>query len=114
MEVPTRATYRCDVVQKLTQEANNAVHIFVALDESKTLAPCQLADDVKGKVLEPLTEVAGGTRIGEQLFRPVEEVCKRRAYERLIADKRTHGESIVYASAVFCVEVFVGSTKERW
>jgi hypothetical protein len=46
-----QATYWCNIVQELTQEANNAVHVLVALDESKAFTPCQLTNDIKGKVL---------------------------------------------------------------
>jgi hypothetical protein len=59
-----------------------------------------------------LTKVATLTSPCIHVFRLVQPVCECRAYERLVVDERAHGECVVDASAVLCVEVFVGGGKE--
>lgn len=105
-------TYRCDVVEELAQEANDVIHVLVSLDETQSLTPRQLADNVEGEELQPSTEVAALASSRVHVLRLVQPVCECRANERLVVDERTHGKSVVDASAVLCVEVFVGGGEE--
>jgi len=105
-------TYRCDVVEELAQEANDVIHVLVSFDKTQSLTPRQLADNVKGEELQPLTEVAALASPRVHVLRLVQPVCECRADERLVVDERTHGKSVVDASAVLRVEFFVGSGEE--
>lgn len=107
------SSYWRNVVEELAQELNNVINILITLDEAKTLAPCQVSDDIKGKKLQPLAEVAAPAGAGEQFLRLVEPVGQRGVDERLVVDQRAHSESVVYTSTVFGVEVLISSRKQR-
>ena len=105
-------TYRCDIVEELAQEANNVVHVLVSFNKTQSLTPRQLADNVEGEELQPLTEVAALASPRVHVLRLVQPVCECRADERLVVDERGHGEGAVDAAAVFGVEAFVGGAEE--
>jgi hypothetical protein len=107
-----RRAYRRNIVEEFPQEANNVVHVLVALYKTKSLAPRQVTNDIESKELQPLTEVASFSCIREHLFCPVKPVCQSRANKRFVVDERAHRKSIVDASSVLCMEVFVGGREE--
>jgi hypothetical protein len=105
-------TYRRYIVEELAQESNNVIDVLVSLHKPESLAPCQLTDYIKGEELQPLTEVAALASLRKHVLCLVKPVCECRADERLVVDERAHGECVVDASAVLCVEVFVGGGEE--
>lgn len=109
-------TYRRDIIEKLPQKPNDVVHVLVALDESQSFGPCQFSDNVKCEELQPLAEVAAAARIREHLIGLVQPVCEGGVHQRLVVDERAHRKGIIDASAILCVEVFVGSREEgkKW
>ena len=67
-------TYWCDIVEEFAQERDNVVYILVAFNETKTLAPCQLANDIESEELQPLAKVAAATRVRVDLLGSIQPV----------------------------------------
>lgn len=44
-------SYRCDVVEELAKKTNNVVYITIAFNETQSLTPRQVANDVEGEEL---------------------------------------------------------------
>lgn len=107
-----RSTYWCNVVEELAQKTDNIVNVLVTLNEPKAFAPSQVSNDIEGKELQPLTEVAALTSAGEHFLGLVEPVSERRVDERLVVDQRAHGERIVHTATVLSMEVFVSGREE--
>lgn len=106
-------TYRCDIVKELAQESDYVVHVLVPLDEAQALAPRQFADNIECEELQPFTKIAALARLCENLLCLVQPKCEGRIDKRFVVDERAHRESIVNASAVLCVEIFVGRGEQR-
>lgn len=85
------STYHVGILHEPSNRVNDALDVLVALYEAQTFRPGDLADNVKGEVLQPSGEVAASTDICESLFRLSDVLCDGRVDERLVLDERTHG-----------------------
>jgi hypothetical protein len=113
MVIPCLNPYRCDVIEEFPQKSNNVIHIPVSFDKAQPLTPCQFANNIKRKELQPLTKVAALACARKHLVRLVEPVCQGGVNKRLVVDERAHSESVVDASSILCVEVFIRGGEER-
>ena len=105
--------YRGDVEEELGEVGDDAVDVFVLLDEAVALAVGDLADDVEGVELQPLGEVAGARLVDVQALRLGQEELGRVVDERLVLHQGRHGEGRVDAAAELHVEVVVGAAEQR-
>jgi hypothetical protein len=106
-------THRPGVTQKPLQKCDNTIYVPVLFNEPQTLAPRQVSNNIEGKVLQPLAEVATVSRFCIQLLRLIEKDTNGRAYKRFVVDKRAHSKGIIDAATVLRVVVFIDSGKER-
>lgn len=117
MSMPSRlfrgATYWSCIAQEVLKKRDNPINILVLFHEAQTFTPCQISDDVKGKVLEPSAKAARVPGTGIQLLGFIEKHAHCGADKWFIIDKGAHGKGIVHASAVPGVVLLVCGGKQR-
>jgi len=84
-------TYHVGILDELCNRVNDALDVLVALHEAQPFRPGDFANDVKGKVLQPSGEVAGGADMCEASLRLLDELGDGRVDEGLVLDERAHG-----------------------
>ena len=113
MLIVRKWTYRAGITEEFAQEGNDAVNVSLLFNKTQSFAPCQVANDIEGKELEPLTKVAAFASVCVELLGLVQEDTEGGSDQWLIIDQRAHGKSIVDAAAVLCMIIFIGSREER-
>ena len=100
------STYRPSILQKASNELDNPAYILIPLNEPNPLTPRQLADHIKGKVLQPPPKIANAPLALKQFLRLAKENRERAFYERFVGYQTGHAERAIDATAVAGVVAF--------
>jgi hypothetical protein len=73
----------------------------------------QLANDIKGKELQPGRKVAGSTGSNIQLVGPVQKHLEHLVHQAFVLDQPAHGKGTVDAATEAGMECLVGGGEER-
>lgn len=72
------------VREEPTNEFNNPFNVLVLFDKAEAFTPCQVANDIEGKELQPLCEITGLAGFKEPFLRLLDEHIRRAVYQRLV------------------------------
>jgi hypothetical protein len=107
-------TDRSDIEEQFAEVGHDTVHILVVLDETMSLAVCDLANDIKSVKLQPLGKITALRVVHKQSLRLLQKQLGRVINKWLVLHKSGHGKGRVDLSAKLGVEVIVGCAEEGW
>jgi hypothetical protein len=105
-------TYRCDIEEQLREIRNNALDIFIFLNETMSLAVGDLSDDIKSVELKPLRKITDIRLFNKEVLRLIQEQLGGVVDEGLVLNECAHGEGRVDTSAELGVEIIVCCAEE--